>query len=60
MELLGTLNHPSVKRTMVYVSNDPLIMSSCDRVVVMDAGIVKSIGTMEELLKNQQLKGILE
>jgi ABC-type multidrug transport system fused ATPase/permease subunit len=44
----------------VYFSNDPLIMSSCDRVVVMDQGRVKAIGTMEELLKNEQLKGILD
>ena len=60
MELLATLNHPTVKRTIVYVSNDPMIMSSCDRVVVMDQGSVKAIGTMEELLKNEKLKGILD
>ncbi|MBI3218988.1 MAG: ATP-binding cassette domain-containing protein [Bacteroidetes bacterium] len=60
MELLTTLNHPLVKRTIVYVSNDPLIMSSCDRVVVLDQGRVKSVGPMEELIKNQELKGILD
>ncbi len=60
MELISKLNHPAIKRTIVYVSNDPLIMSSCDRVVLLDQGKVKAVAPMEELLKNQQLKGILD
>ncbi len=57
MELLAMLNHNS-KRTMIFVSNDPLVMSACERVVVLDDGKVKTSGSMEQLLKNNELNGI--
>jgi ABC-type bacteriocin/lantibiotic exporter with double-glycine peptidase domain len=58
MELLAMLNHTDSKRTMIFVSNDPLVMSACERVVVLDKGQVKTSGSMEELLKNNELNGI--
>lgn len=58
MELLAMLNHTDSKRTMIFVSNDPLVMSACERVVVLDDGKVKTSGSMEQLLKNNELNGI--
>ncbi|MFM9838509.1 MAG: peptidase domain-containing ABC transporter [Cyclobacteriaceae bacterium] len=58
MELLAMLNHTDSKRTMIFVSNDPLVMSACERVVVLDEGKVKTSGSMEQLLKNNELNGI--
>jgi ABC-type bacteriocin/lantibiotic exporter with double-glycine peptidase domain len=46
--------------TLVTVSNDPLVMSSCDRVIVMDKGKVKAEGTFEDLLKNDLLKTFID
>jgi ABC-type bacteriocin/lantibiotic exporter with double-glycine peptidase domain len=45
--------------TIIYVSNDPLIMSACDRVLVLDNGQLRTEGTMEQLMKNNDLKELL-
>ena len=39
-----------------YVSKDPIIMSACDRVIVLDDGTIRTEGTMEELTKSELLK----
>ncbi len=59
MELLAMLNHTDTKRTMIFVSNDPLVMSACERVIVLEQGVVKASGTMEQLLENNDLNGII-
>jgi ABC-type bacteriocin/lantibiotic exporter with double-glycine peptidase domain len=48
MELLASLHRS--KRTIIYVSNDPLIMSACDRVVLLHEGKVKATGSMDQLM----------
>jgi len=58
MELLAKLNHKDIKRTMIFVSNDPLVMSACERVIVLNKGVVTASGSMEELLKSNDLNGI--
>jgi ABC-type bacteriocin/lantibiotic exporter with double-glycine peptidase domain len=58
MELLTKLNQQSTNRTMIFVSNDPLVMSACERVVILDKGKVKASGSMEQLLKSDDLNGI--
>ncbi len=58
MELLAMLNHTDTKRTMIFVSNDPLVMSACERVIVLEKGVVKVSGTMEQLMANNDLNGI--
>lgn len=58
MDLLAMLNNANTQRTMIFVSNDPLVMSACERVIILDKGIVKASGSMEQLLKNNDLKGI--
>ncbi len=56
METLTMLTQ--AKRTIIFISNDPMVMSACDRVAVLEEGIVKSIGTMDDLMKNDQLNGL--
>ena len=58
MELLATLTHATTKRTMIFVSNDPLVMSASERVVVLEKGQIKVSGTMEQLMANNELNGI--
>lgn len=58
MELLTTL-HKS-KRTIIYVSNDPLVMSTCDKVVLLKSGKVQAQGTMDDLMNNQHLKDLID
>jgi ABC-type bacteriocin/lantibiotic exporter with double-glycine peptidase domain len=58
MAMLQTLNANN-NRTIIYVSNDPLIMSACDRVLVLENGRMKTEGTMEQLMKNNDLKELL-
>jgi ABC-type bacteriocin/lantibiotic exporter with double-glycine peptidase domain len=58
MELL-TILHKS-KRTIIYVSNDPLVMSACDKVVLLKSGKVQAQGTMDDLINNQHLKDLID
>jgi ABC-type bacteriocin/lantibiotic exporter with double-glycine peptidase domain len=58
MELLTLLSHSNQTRTILFVSNDPIVMSACERVVVLDKGVVRADGSMEQLLKNNNLNGI--
>jgi ABC-type bacteriocin/lantibiotic exporter with double-glycine peptidase domain len=57
MELLGVLHQ--AKRTIIYVSNDPLVMSACDRVVILADGKIKSADTMDNLMKNNLVNDLI-
>ncbi len=58
MILLGRLH--VAKRTIIYVSNDPLVMSACDKVVQLADGRVKAVGTMDELIEKGTLKDLID
>ncbi|MBT31889.1 MAG: xenobiotic-transporting ATPase [Thalassobius sp.] len=45
--------------TLVSVSNDPMTMASCDRIVLLDSGKKIMEGTYEELMENEKFKEIL-
>lgn len=60
MALLSTIIKPERQLTAIIVSKDPVIMSACDRVVVMANGTIKHIGTMEELTKKELLKDFID
>ncbi|OEK03710.1 xenobiotic-transporting ATPase [Roseivirga sp. 4D4] len=46
--------------TLVAVSNDPLVMAACDRVIVMEEGTVKAEGTYSDLLSEGLLNKIIK
>ncbi|MFY0593095.1 peptidase domain-containing ABC transporter [Roseivirga sp.] len=46
--------------TLVAVSNDPMVMSACDRVIVMESGTIKAEGTYAELLSEGYLNKIIK
>lgn len=56
MSLLTKPNHPW---TFIVVSNDPLIMSTCDRVVLLENGRVKEIDAFEALMQKDSLYEIV-
>jgi len=44
---------------VVAVSNDPAVMSACDRVVLMEDGQIKADSTYEELLSKGYLQDLV-
>jgi ABC-type bacteriocin/lantibiotic exporter with double-glycine peptidase domain len=46
--------------TLIVVSNDPLVMASCDRVVVMRDGRIVSAGKFDELMQKGELGNYIE
>lgn len=51
LDLLKCVIDPKLKWTLVAVSNDPLVMASCDRVIVLDQGKVAAEDSYNSLLK---------
>jgi ABC-type bacteriocin/lantibiotic exporter with double-glycine peptidase domain len=58
MELLAKLH--DTKRTIIYVSNDPLVMSACDQVIILAEGSVQAMAPFNQLLASQQLKELID
>lgn len=56
LELIHCLTQPAQHWTLVAVSNDPLIMAACDRVVVLNHGMIVGDGTYASLLNDDTLK----
>ncbi len=50
LELVQKLTHEDHKWTLIVVSNDPLIMAACDRVVYLSNGKIIGNGPMTEVL----------
>lgn len=46
--------------TLVAVSNDPMVMAACDRVIIMEEGTIKAEGTYSELLAAGYLNKIIK
>jgi len=46
--------------TLVAVSNDPVVMSACDRVIVISEGTIKAEGKFDELLRSGLIKDYIE
>ncbi|MEQ8423349.1 MAG: ABC transporter ATP-binding protein, partial [Cyclobacteriaceae bacterium] len=55
IDLMGMLSSPTNKWSMIAVSNDPLIMEACDKVIVLKKGEKVAEGTFEELMKKNTL-----
>ncbi len=55
-ELISTHN----PWTLLSVSNDPLIMAACDRVVVLNEGVIESQGSFDELVKQGLINNYID
>ncbi len=51
---------PEKKWTLLAVSNDPMVMAACDRVIVMNDGNIAMEGTFKELFNNGSLTNYLD
>lgn len=58
--IIQTIIDPSNPWTLIAVSNDPMIMSACDRVIVLDQGKVQAFGPLAELIKDDRIKKIID
>lgn len=59
MELLACITKPIRPCTAIVVSKDPVIMSACDRVIIMEEGTIRMQGPMEELTKTQLFNNLI-
>ncbi|TRX58231.1 ATP-binding cassette domain-containing protein [Fulvivirga sp. M361] len=59
LNLINMLTRPEHPWTLLVVSNDPVIMAACDRVVLMEKGLIKSEGSFEGLVKSGELNNII-
>ena len=59
MELLACVTKSERPCTVIVVSKDPIIMSACDRVILMQDGMIRTEGTMEELTKTQLFNDLI-
>jgi len=46
--------------TSIAVSNDPLVMAACDRVIVLNDGLISAQGTFDELLKQNEIASYID
>ena len=59
MELLACVTKSERPCTVIVVSKDPIIMSACDRVIMMQDGQIRMEGTMEELTRTQLFNDLI-
>lgn len=55
LKLIQLLTDPENKWTLVVISNDPMVMSACDRVIYMEEGAILQDASFEEIIKNQSI-----
>jgi len=60
IDLIGRIINPDNKWTLLAVSNDPLIMASCDRVVVVDQGRIIADDNFNRLMKEGTISKYFE
>jgi ABC-type bacteriocin/lantibiotic exporter with double-glycine peptidase domain len=60
LSLLQRIANKNNPWTMIAVSNDPLVMAACDRVVVMEEGHLRADGPFEELMKDDFIKTFID
>lgn len=53
LKLIEMLTRADKKWTLIVVSNDPLVMAACDKVLYLEKGEVKAQDTFENLIKKE-------
>ncbi len=59
LRLISKLTKPHHPWTLIAVSNDPLIMATCDSVVVLENGSIRDTDSFEALMKKESLYEIV-
>jgi len=59
LSLIEVVTKPENKWTLISISNDPLVMAACDRILVMDKGTIAHVGTFEELMATDCLNDLI-
>jgi ABC-type bacteriocin/lantibiotic exporter with double-glycine peptidase domain len=60
LELMRCVIKPESSWTLFAVSNDPLVMASCDRVIVLDQGKIVADDSYQALMKNGTISEYFE
>lgn len=60
LEQIKAVTAPSKSWTLLAVSNDPVVMAACDRVIVMRQGRIEAEGTFKDLLNNGTISNYLD
>lgn len=60
LRLIHLVTDPANPWTLIAVSNDPLVMAACDRVIVMNDGRIQSEGPLAELMKLDEVKPLID
>ena len=60
LDLLQSVINSKDQWTLIAVSNDPLIMAACDRVVLLHEGAISDQGSFQELLNKETVKNYLD
>lgn len=55
LKLIEMLTRKDKKWTLIVVSNDPLVMAACDKVLYLENGESKAFGTFEDLIKKENI-----
>ena len=59
IKLISYLTDPSQKWSLIIVTNDPLIMKYCDRVIIMKEGEIVSDGEFDQLISDHHLQEVV-
>lgn len=60
LAMLQSVISDSNRCTVVAVSNDPLVMAACDRVIILEDGIITEEGHFDELLKKGSISNYID
>ncbi|RAV98160.1 peptidase domain-containing ABC transporter [Pseudochryseolinea flava] len=60
LQMLNSIMHEETRSTLVAVSNDPLVMAACDRVILLDNGTIKDEGHFNDLLKKGTISNYID
>lgn len=55
LRLIEMLTREGKGWTLIVVSNDPLVMAACEKILFLEDGSPKAIGTFEELIKQEDI-----
>ncbi len=60
MSAIGFLTNKSTPWTLITISNDPMIMAACDRVIVLDEGKIVLDGIYKDLIQNPVFQDVVD